>query len=245
LKLVKLGFLAALAAGGAAEAQIPDRFTNLQLLPADSSRGALVQVMRGFASALGVRCEHCHVGEGGPMLKNMDFASDDKEPKRVARLMMRMVQAVNDEHLAKLGRTNRVTVECATCHRGVARPEAIQDIVARVMAESGIEAALARYRELREQYQGRGSFNFDQGPLNALAEKLLAQGKPTEALALLELNAEFHPRAAWPRHLMGEAHLASGEREKARAAFEKALELDPGNPLTKKRLEELVEKKEP
>ena len=42
-------------------------------------------------SCPGARCEHCHVGEGGPALGNMTFAADDKETKRTARLMMRKV----------------------------------------------------------------------------------------------------------------------------------------------------------
>ena len=54
--------------------QIPDKFTNLKVLPADASRAEVVRVMRGFASALGVRGNHCHVGENPANLDNYDFA---------------------------------------------------------------------------------------------------------------------------------------------------------------------------
>ena len=60
------------------------------MLPADASRAEVVRVMRGFASALGVRCNHCHVGENSANLDNYDFAADTKAPKRAARAMMQM-----------------------------------------------------------------------------------------------------------------------------------------------------------
>ena len=66
-------------------AQIPDEFTNLKVLPKDISKREMVSIMRSFAGALGVRCKHCHVGEDPNSLEGYDFASDDPEPKRVAR----------------------------------------------------------------------------------------------------------------------------------------------------------------
>lgn len=71
-----------------AAAQIPDAFENLQLLPKDINKGQLVGTMRGWATALGVRCTHCHVGPDN--LVGMDFASDDKPTKRTARKMLEM-----------------------------------------------------------------------------------------------------------------------------------------------------------
>ena len=41
--------------------------------------------MRNFASGLGVRCDHCHVGGNPDTLEGFDFASDAKEAKQVAR----------------------------------------------------------------------------------------------------------------------------------------------------------------
>ena len=46
-------------------AQAPEKFENLQVLPKDIARDSLLQIMRGFAFALGVRCEHCHVQHEG------------------------------------------------------------------------------------------------------------------------------------------------------------------------------------
>jgi thioredoxin reductase len=52
--------------GAPVPGQIPDKFTNLKVLPKDISKQELQSTMRGFAFALGVRCEHCHVEEKAP-----------------------------------------------------------------------------------------------------------------------------------------------------------------------------------
>ena len=113
----------ALAAAAPAAAQIPEKFTNLQVLPRDIPRDQLVRVMRGFTTSLGVRCNHCHVGPGPATLEGFDFASDDKETKRVARVMMKMTQEINTRLLPQTGRSPLTEVRCMTCHRGVAKPE--------------------------------------------------------------------------------------------------------------------------
>jgi len=228
-----------LACGGPVAAQIPDKFTNLQLMPKDIARGELIETMRGFATALGVRCQHCHVGEAGPTLANMDFASDEKDAKRTARFMMQMAQAINQDHLTRLAGERHVRVRCVTCHRGVTEPVTIDALVKKEIDKDGAEAAVARYRELRERYYGRAAYDFGESPLNGLGEALLRDKKSREAVAVLELNAEFHPGAAWTRHLIGEAYLASGDREKAKASFTKALDLNPDTVPARKRLEEL------
>ncbi len=77
-------------AGGVAVAQIPDVFTNLKVLPKDIGKRELINVMRGFAGAVGGRCNYCHVGENADTLEGFDWASDDVETKPVARAMMKM-----------------------------------------------------------------------------------------------------------------------------------------------------------
>lgn len=232
-----ISFLALLVGlASRAEGQIPETFTNLQVLPKDIDRRILIETMRSFSFALGVRCEHCHLG--GPMLDQVDFASDEREAKGIARRMLRMVEAINREHISPI-RGGETTVQCFTCHRGVARPVTIESIMETVLDADGAEAAIARYRELRNDHYGRGSYDFGDIPLNRLGESLLGAGKAGEAISILELNAEFHADSAWVHQLLGEAYLASGDREKARASFEKSLTIAPENSAAKKRLEEL------
>ena len=102
--------------------QIPADFTNLQVLPEDTAQVALVSTMRNFAIGLGVRCEHCHVGEGSD-LSQFDFASDDKPTKAVARRMLQMTMAINGTHLEGVGEPSETfKVTCFTCHRGELKP---------------------------------------------------------------------------------------------------------------------------
>jgi photosynthetic reaction center cytochrome c subunit len=103
---------------------------NLRVLPKDMSRQDVVQVMRGFTRALGVRCQHCHVGEGNDLSK-FDFASDEKPTKKIGRAMIAMVMDINTKHLAGIGEPAAASapgeppaskVTCFTCHRGETTP---------------------------------------------------------------------------------------------------------------------------
>ena len=128
LKACLIAVAVVLVAGAAddASAQIPDEYTNLQVLPKEIKKGELVGIMRGVAGALGVRCNHCHVGPDN--LQGMDFATDEKPTKKTARLMMRMVHDINKKYLEgrETDRPAVVEVKCATCHHGVDVPRAIE-----------------------------------------------------------------------------------------------------------------------
>jgi hypothetical protein len=103
-------------------AQIPASFTNLQVFPKDVPRSDLVNAMKGITSALGVRCTYCHVGPDD--LNGMDFATDEKRTKKVARTMMRMVRSINADYIATIpeGDAPKQSVTCMTCHRKSAIP---------------------------------------------------------------------------------------------------------------------------
>jgi hypothetical protein len=123
--VILIGCLSAL--GGAisarmAPAQLPRTYTNLRVLPKDVTGPDLVTQMKAFTTALGTRCEHCHVGEGNDLSK-FDFAADTKPEKGTARQMMTLVLAVNGPLLKGVGDpAQAVKVTCYTCHRGTLRP---------------------------------------------------------------------------------------------------------------------------
>jgi hypothetical protein len=127
LALVALGVLAVVVPAPV-PAQIPETFKNLKVFPSDTPRRELIDTMKSFTRALGVRCQFCHVGEGDD-LSTFDFASDDKEHKVVAREMLRMVNEINKSFIAKLPAESepRQKVACITCHRGQAAPEIKQE----------------------------------------------------------------------------------------------------------------------
>lgn len=124
LTVVLTGVLALAAATGV-RAQLPQKYTNLQVLPKDIAPAQLVATMKGFAQGLGVRCEHCRVGEGNDLSK-FDFAADTKPTKATARKMIRMASVLNAEVativLPAADASGAARVTCFTCHRGAQKP---------------------------------------------------------------------------------------------------------------------------
>jgi hypothetical protein len=234
--IVVLLSLAALPVG----AQVPDKFTNLQYFPKTISRQDLLGNMRGFSFSLGVRCQFCHAGKEGNKLDQVDFASDEKDTKKTARAMLRMVDAINQEYIAKMGRTSPVRVECVTCHHQLSIPKTMNALLAETIDKKDIQAAIVLYRDLRKTDLGSGQYDFGETSLNILTESLLKQNKAKEAAAIMELNVEVNtPPSGWAYNLLAMAHMANKELEKAKADYQKILELNPQDEWAKKQLEQL------
>ena len=92
---------------------------NIQVLPKDITRQQITPLMRSFTAALGVECTHCHVGTMQERFK------DDNPKKGIARKMILMTAAINNEHLKGIGDApaeGASKVTCFTCHRGAIKP---------------------------------------------------------------------------------------------------------------------------
>ncbi len=198
----------------------PDSFTNLKVLPSDIAPRELVSLMAGFTRALGVRCTHCHVGEEGRPLETYDFPSDDKLPKRKARDMLRMVEAINQQHLAGLEERAEpaVVVQCATCHRGVREPRPLQDLLLAAYRAAGLDSALAVYRGLRERYYGRAAYDFGEVPLADAGAALWSMERLADAVRLLELNVELNPASVFAQRQHAGRAIELAFRERGAAA---------------------------
>jgi tetratricopeptide (TPR) repeat protein len=232
--------LALSVAAVAVQAQAPDKFTNLQYFPKTISHEELIGIMRGFSFSLSVRCQYCHAAKDGNNLKDMNFASDEKETKRTARTMLRMVDSINQEYIAKLGRKAPNRVECVTCHHGLSVPTTMNAVLAKTLEEKDISAAVALYHDLRKKDYGGGQYDFGETPLNQLTESLLKQDKTKEAVAIMELNVEVNtPPSMWSYNLLAMAHMANKQTEKAKADYQKILELHPEDGWAKEQLEKL------
>lgn len=220
--------LAALLLATPAAAQIPETFTNLQVMPQEVTRGQLVGAMREISGALDLRCNGCHVGEDPDSLEGYDFASDEKELKRVARAMMRMTAEINDRLLPAIGRdaAGLLRVECRTCHRGRRRPESLGEVLAARLEAEGVEAAIAEYRALREEYYGSGAFDFGENQLYNLAEQMVRSERVEDAHALIQLNLELYPEYAMNQVFLGRYHAKLGEADRAISHFMRAIEID-------------------
>lgn len=226
-----------------ASAQVPEKFTNLQYFDKATDRETLIQTMRGFSFSLGVRCEYCHMAKDGDPPAKRDFASDEKDSKKMARAMLRMVDAINQDTIAKLPSHTENRVSCVTCHHGLAKPLGIAPTLAETLDKKGIPDAIAQYKDLRKTYYGGAEYDFSETPLNQLSENLMRGGKPKEAVAMMEMNGELNaPLSGWGAAVLAMAHVANKDFDKAKADFQKILQKEPDNQWARKQLDNLNQK---
>jgi len=83
-------------------------FKNVKVL-SDIPSKQLIPAMEFITSALGVQCSYCHVENA--------FDKDDKEPKQIARRMIRMTLDINSQQFQ-----GHQDVTCYSCHRGSPKP---------------------------------------------------------------------------------------------------------------------------
>lgn len=103
----------------------PKKQNNLKILPKDISHKDLDKIMEGFNVALGVRCNFCHAADKDNP-KHLDFDSDAKPEKEMARDMLKMTAKINKKyfHIKDASNIKAVlAVSCFTCHNGNAHPE--------------------------------------------------------------------------------------------------------------------------
>lgn len=219
----------------------PERTKNLKVLPADIPIRALVDTMTGLTRALGVRCTYCHVGEESQPLSEYDFASDTKPAKEKARAMMRMVLAINGDHLGRLAarREPPVTVTCTTCHRGVTEPRTLQERVLAAYDAAGADSAEALYRALRERYYGRAAYDFGEVALADVATAIRSRGRQPDARRFHVLNTEVNPNSNFAHRMAASSHLAAADTAAAIASLERALTINPNDRQTARTLESL------
>lgn len=95
---------------------------NLKVLPKNITHDELDSVMDGFKEALGVKCNHCHAARKDNPRK-LDFASDEKPEKEMARRMLKMTAAINKKYFRHSEGKAMVQIQCKTCHRGKQKPD--------------------------------------------------------------------------------------------------------------------------
>jgi hypothetical protein len=217
-------------AGPAGRGAPPAPPQNLQVLPKDFTNQQVNAVMQAFAQGLGVTCEHCHVAFGAGDPRN-DMASDMKPEKNKARAMMRMVTTVNTTLSTGLSKpaAELTQVQCVTCHRGVAIPKQLVDIVIDTGNQKGVPAAVAQYRDLRKQFYGSQAYDFSDATLFTAAQRSTAANKADDAIVYAQLNLEFNPNSARSHQAISQAYVRKMDTPAAIAALEKAVAMDPMN----------------
>jgi hypothetical protein len=100
------------------------QYKNLRVLPRNITSKELLGIMTDdIDDGLGVSCGFCHAAAADG--HGLDFASDAKPEKKIARGMMRMTLTMNKKYFKVrhplLGAPNLI-LSCATCHNGQALP---------------------------------------------------------------------------------------------------------------------------
>jgi tetratricopeptide (TPR) repeat protein len=228
---------------GSVQAEIPDTYANLKMFPQDIGKRELLGSMRDFSSGLGVRCTYCHIQEVPGDFDSIDWASDALEPKKVTRGMMTMVRNINSQLLPAAVGDRGGMVRCITCHRGLEDPQTLDKLMLDTAKKDGVEVSLARYRELREEYYGTGSYDFSPSTLTEVAE-VLAQnrGDAEGALKVLDLGIEMDPQDSNTYLMKSQLLIMLRDREGALYNAQKAVEVDPENEQARKLLDQLTEK---
>lgn len=120
-----VGLASMVTIGVAALPSYKRNYKNLKVLPKNISTKDLNKIMiDDFEDGLGVDCAFCHAREKNS--GRLDYTSDDKPEKEVARKMMKMTLGVNKTYF-RLKRPligdSILAITCSTCHKGQARPE--------------------------------------------------------------------------------------------------------------------------
>jgi len=98
---------------------------NLKVLPRDISHEDLDKIMDNWKAALGVKCNFCHAPSADSTSHRLDFASDAKPEKEIARHMFKMTGKINKKYFSYNKNDQGVVtpvVTCMTCHRGNPHP---------------------------------------------------------------------------------------------------------------------------
>ncbi|HHS14410.1 MAG TPA: hypothetical protein ENN03_11690 [bacterium] len=108
----------------------------------------------------------------------------------------------------------------------------IAEKILTIIEDQGLEAAVTRYRKLKEHEQA--AYEFDEKELNRLGYYLLKTRKIDEAIRIFELNQEVFPRSENTFDSLGDAYLY-----KAYWYYNKSLELNPDNEHAKSMIQRI------
>lgn len=103
-------------------------------------------------------------------------------------------------------------------------PDSHQHKIHKAYEDGGTKTAIKVFEKLMSEDTALNS-----SALNTAAYMVLLNGQAKDAIKLFEKNLEVFPDNANNYDSMGEAYATAGELKKAKASYQKSLELDPSN----------------
>ena len=103
----------------------------------------------------------------------------------------------------------------------------IRTVLDGVYTTSGVDSAMARYRELRRIAPDKYDLSLWQ--LNSMGYELLRKGDVAAAIRIFRLNVEQFPREWAVYDSLGEGYWKQGDKTQAIENYRKSLELNPKN----------------
>ena len=197
--------------------------------PAGAARRGvdLIPRMQTMARALGVTCEYSHTARRGGGIPEPKLPEPKKE---IARRMMALTEDINTRVSVATGHApgEGTKVDCITCHRGVALPGQLADILEKIAVEKDSDTAIEQYRDLRKRYFGRQAYDFGEDTLLSVAQKA-GQPDPEDAIDLLKVNLEFNPNSVRSYSALATFYQRGYDDAAAIAALEQALRIELNN----------------
>ena len=120
------------------------------------------------------------------------------------------------------------------------RGEPVTNAIEPVINESGIDAGLKKYDEIKNS--GNKYYLFSEQMLHQLGHNLLKESRIDEAIKVFLKNVQEYPDSFMANDALAETYLTNGEKKLALKYFRIAVKLDPEYDYGKKMIEELENK---
>jgi hypothetical protein len=104
----------------------------------------------------------------------------------------------------------------------------IADTMAKTIATSGVEQAIAQYRTI-EGSPAAANYHLEESEVDSLGYRMIRVRRYAEAIRIFKFEIELHPQSANAYDSLGEAYMDANDKAQAIANYRKSLELNPAN----------------
>ena len=132
---------------------------------------------------------------------------------------------------------NEITALLLTTKTEFIRGEPVTNVLEKVLKESGTEAMIDKYIELKGSKNS--GYLFSVHMLHQIGSNLFRENKINDALKVYQLNYKEYPNSFTTNDALAETYLKMGEKKGALKFFKKSVELMPDYEYGKKMIEEL------